>query len=206
MPKKKTTSRQSLLAKLKLNTFKGRMIATILAFALVGGGIMVYRSFAATLGSAVFTAADVQYKTPPSNNGGLLVTELQQGAKKNTQVFEGGRYFYSTLHSDSTPNYVAKMDPLVRTYAGRSAQVCLTARGVDGNVRLRFDISGYDNSGTKHDLVFGPTYGTQCTPNFTLNNTIGISSFGAKAGTIGWQWADGVSKYRIASLTFQIVE
>ena len=42
------TKKVSLIQKLKLNTLKGKMLATVLIFALIGGGVMVYKSFAAT--------------------------------------------------------------------------------------------------------------------------------------------------------------
>lgn len=48
--KKSTNSKQkqSLISKLKLNTLKGRILTTVLVFAVIGGGFAVYKSFAAT--------------------------------------------------------------------------------------------------------------------------------------------------------------
>ncbi len=45
-PRTSNKQKPSLLSKLQLNTFKGRMIAIVTVFALLGGGIMVYKSFA----------------------------------------------------------------------------------------------------------------------------------------------------------------
>ncbi len=41
-----TKQKQSLISKLKLNTLKGRILATVLVFAVIGGGLAVYKSFA----------------------------------------------------------------------------------------------------------------------------------------------------------------
>ncbi len=46
--------KQSLVSKLKLNTLKGRILATVLVFAVIGGGFAVYKSFAAT-NETIFT-------------------------------------------------------------------------------------------------------------------------------------------------------
>ncbi len=50
MPATKNTKAQrgGILSKVNLQTPKGRLIVTVLAFAIVGGGVLVYRSFAAT--------------------------------------------------------------------------------------------------------------------------------------------------------------
>lgn len=45
--KKKKQSRMSLIGRI-IKTPKGRLLATILIFAVIGGGILVYKSFAAT--------------------------------------------------------------------------------------------------------------------------------------------------------------
>lgn len=49
MPKtKKQTYSNKLLTSISLNSTKGKLIVFLLAFAVVGGGIMVYKSFAAS--------------------------------------------------------------------------------------------------------------------------------------------------------------
>ena len=76
MPAKKKVSKKQklpLLSKLKINTVKGRMIAVIVAFAFVGGGIMVYRSFAySTLDSLVFLPTELKSNYSGEN---VLITE-----------------------------------------------------------------------------------------------------------------------------------
>lgn len=71
--------KQSRLAKLgaKLKTPKGRIIATVLVFAVVGGGFMVYKSFAATgsyiwnKGSGLVCAS--QYCTESDDKSSLMI-------------------------------------------------------------------------------------------------------------------------------------
>lgn len=50
MPAKKTvTKKRSLFSRINFKSPKTRGVLVLLAFALVGGGFMVYRSFAATV-------------------------------------------------------------------------------------------------------------------------------------------------------------
>lgn len=70
--------KQSIISKLgsKLKTPKGRLVATLLIFAVIGGGIFVYRSFAATFYAWPYGRGFYPYSTNSSNRTVCPINEV----------------------------------------------------------------------------------------------------------------------------------
>ena len=208
-PKHTSTSSKSSVVKKKgllgrsfnLQSRRVQFFVVILIVAILGGGYFTYKSFAAT--SVQFTPTEIYTRIGGGNNG-YLVTELQQGAKKNTQVFESASNFSAQLHSDVTPNYIQRMDPVLRASKGMNARICLYARGSGGHTRIRVSSSGYADTNFSQELVFGPDgYVLQCTAPFVISPSR-IDLFGARAGDISHQKIDGAS-YRLGYISFEVL-
>lgn len=185
----KKTNKSSIFTKLKLNTVKGRMIATVLVFALVGGGIMVYKSFAATnsyfspgvctgVGEPAFGyCKKIEDNVLGGNKAASPVTELK-GVPQLTTV-------YDTSFNASLPN----------GYWGR---MCIKAKPVtSGVVRLGTDGSmSFVNK--SWSLAASTSYSDYCTGWYS--NTTGKTTFPKPAVSLDF----GNQVLRVNSITVDV--
>lgn len=119
MPAKK--KKHSLLVRLgqKLKTPKGRLIAIMLVFAVIGGGIFVYKSFAATA-SWTYTL-----------DNGYMVANGSSGGCKTVKVRDPS--FYNSTVANMTCSSTGSSTISTRGAAGADNQtyrVCAWAKGV----------------------------------------------------------------------------
>ena len=97
--KKSTTKKkQSFFARLKPTTKKAKILTTVVAFAIIGGGVMVYRSFAATTanytGGVLRWSSDGsrQYTNRVSSNGTLCIDYLAYNLEASNMHFYSDRF------------------------------------------------------------------------------------------------------------------
>ena len=172
MPAKKKVSKKQklpLLSKLKINTVKGRMIAVIVAFAFVGGGIMVYRSFAySTLDSLVFLPTELKSNYSGEN---VLITETNGSSKNGMQVIKG----FTAIDDSRMPAANAKLVSFINKYPLKTARVCVYLRALPGadrrvNIHVANMVLGNYASSAQYYITRSTTsaYQDVCTPNFTI--------------------------------------
>ncbi|MEI6480704.1 MAG: hypothetical protein WCO19_00175 [Candidatus Saccharibacteria bacterium] len=175
--------KQSLFSKLgaKLRTPKGRLIATILIFGAIGGGILVYRSFAATPPSQTWNytidAGNVEYGSPGTINGPVCpVSTFSEPQKSNMKVANlTCAANTASLPAKSVQVAFTKGTYLPASYTNSNIRICAYIKGIaaNGSVNVAiFTASGYQNS--LWNLYRGD-YGYYCSPYVRLTKASYIS-------------------------------
>lgn len=144
----------NILRKIDLNTTKGRMIVTLLAFALVGGGIMVFRSFAATA-SWTYTAGQktiILGETPTSSPCKVNTVELGDAKNPNPGFnLKCAAPGVAVANSIQAAYVVPKATPVDATMVGWAYEICADVRG-QGAVNLEL-MSSDAQGGNKNSTL-----------------------------------------------------
>ena len=168
---KKKQSRLSILGQ-KLKTPKGRLVATMLTFAIIGGGIFVYRSFAATPFVANWAYGKEFYPINLAQNNPCATKD-----NEDRDAF-GNRIQITTLscptvtHSTASSTAAYLWAKNANVVADRNAvntinkpyRTCVDARGT-GRIKVSISI-GADKRESQFDIK-SPSYG-----NFWCSSTL----------------------------------
>lgn len=190
------TSKSGLLSRINLSTPKGRLIVTVLAFAIVGGGIVVYRSFAAvatwtyTAGTNTVIAGEVPTASP------CKVTRIDIGDAKNPNAAFNLKCNAPGVADAATNNaayILPKATPVDATMISKNFELCATARG-KGDLRLNIIFanskSGAHTSTNRTTSVNSSSFTTYCSyslnPYYTNTDTFlqGRVSSGTSGGSV----------------------
>ena len=159
--KKKQSS--GLLAKLNLNNPKNRIIATVVVFAIVGGGIFVFKSFAATA-SWVYNRSN--------NNLGAVDQGPGAPCRATVATDSGGKNPISVVNLACSRDGQAAIATTQGSYLSgtlikKSYRICVTAK-VAGQITAT--LSGQAVTGTSStQATFTPGSGS-----YTYNCTLAV--------------------------------
>lgn len=156
--------KQSWLARLgaRIRTPKGRLIATVLVFAAIGGGILVYRSFAARHVWG-YTIAQGNLQIPPYNNSGCKSSKTYD-SQFNANVF--------VLYCDKSVTGATARASMVGAYlpAGYqniSYRVCAYLKGKGEVIVAGNPWDGGTPNYRSLNVINSTNYGYYCSPPFT---------------------------------------
>lgn len=195
MPAPKKTNKSNALKKLDLNTPKGRLIVSVLAFAIIGGGIIVYKSFAAVATWTYTAAANTIAIGETPTASPCKTTKIELGDQKNPNPGFNLKCSAPGVADASTPNaafIMPKATPVDATMVtGKTYEVCATARGKgDARISIIFaDAKGVAlTSATRTANINSPSFTTYCSysifPYYTNTNLLGRVSTGTAGGSI----------------------
>ena len=163
MPTKKKQNK-SLLKKLNFHSRKTQSLTTVLVFALLGGGLLIYRGFAATVATYFnYTNRNLSY----SATGGCKVLPFQDTSGKagvwviNTNCVgakAGSAATFSTVGGNVSAAQV-----------GHSYQICAWLKGV-GTVSLSLGQTGRGGGAPGYPVNF-PNYSSYCISGLTATST-----------------------------------
>ncbi len=130
----KQTKKATLNRKISLSSNTGRFILFLLVFAVVGGGWMAYRSFAATYNNATFGGAQLK----PSKTGDATMVNETTGSKRNTPVWQmtggSGNKFLSLKNGVMLPTGARQVRSCAKVkLVSGSGQFALTHPNGQGN-------------------------------------------------------------------------
>lgn len=181
--------KQSRFTKLgaRLKTPKGRLVATVLMFAVIGGGIFVYKSFAAT--GATFTwNYTINSGTAETRADGLNCKGYnpQEAQKNNMKIHE----FICARGGNGVAQILGSYLPA--NYANRNYRICAYVKG-SGKFTTQIyykDIPG-TIKGTSYNINTG-SYGYYCSPYSLLTKAsrvdgvvlVGYAGANIRVGTI----------------------
>lgn len=150
----KTTKKQSKLAavltKLKPNTGKKKLLLFVVIFALVGGGYMAYRSFAAT-GAGVYTADQLE----ASANTFRLDGSNSNGEKRGMPVV--------VMKPGSNVKLAGNWQPVIWAPFVRACANVVMHDGYRSNVHVQLTIGGSTVSEAAYIISSSTTYKKICT-------------------------------------------
>ncbi|MEI6480705.1 MAG: hypothetical protein WCO19_00180 [Candidatus Saccharibacteria bacterium] len=167
MPIKK--KKQSLFSKLgaKLRTPKGRLVATFLIFGAIGGGVLVYKSFAATPPSQTWNytlgAGNAELQLYPASK---CTSNKVADPKKNNMLVAN----ISCPANDPGLSVVRTIGAyLPASYIGSNIRACAYIQGLIGHAVIQFQVMDQGTLGDSFrysyvDKVNSSTYGYYCTP------------------------------------------
>ena len=175
--------KQSLFSKLgaKLRTPKGRLVATILIFGAIGGGILVYRSFAATPPSQTWNytlgAGNVSLGSTGIINGPSCAAPTFSEPQKSNMKVANLTCAANTASLPAKSNTIAfiKGAYLPASYINSNIRICAYIKGIAANGSVNvpiFTASGNQNS--VWNLSRGD-YGYYCSPYVRLTKASNIS-------------------------------
>lgn len=155
---KKKQSRFSKMSSL-LNTTTGRLVATILVFAVVGGGIFVFKSFAAT-SSWTYTIDTGTMEASSTNTAKCKVSKVRDPSFYNSTIAN------MSCSSDGEATAYARN---VVGAANRSYQACAW---VKGSGKIVVSLNGLATTGVVNKLydVSSSGYKKYCSGFKLLNN------------------------------------
>ncbi len=149
--------KQSIFSKINLKSPKTRGIIILLAFAVIGGGVMVFRSFAATTQSFGYDPSQGTLKGGP---GASIITEPGKNNLPVVTVANGG---YATVDNPVHGITIG---------AGQNAQYCIYGTG-GGSGNIRVDVSS--TTGSKYSFNIKKTtteYGDACSDRRVVSETL----------------------------------
>lgn len=167
MPIKK--KKQSRFARLgaRLKTPKGRLVATVLVFAVVGGGIFVYKSFAAT--------AAWGYQVSYGNLYGSASIDCSQSTSYDSQFKTNVLSLFCKQNAIGPNGASARTRGswLPKSYVGSQLRFCAYIKGTGQNIEVRSTVPG---QGMKIGfyIVNSSSYGYYCSPYATLKAEGGL--------------------------------
>ncbi|MCX6727313.1 MAG: hypothetical protein NTX11_00675 [Candidatus Saccharibacteria bacterium] len=152
---------------ISLNSTKGRVIVTVLAFVVIGGGLMVYRSFAATA-SWTFNAASKTLTAGVSPSTSPCKTQqVELGDSKNPNPG-----FYMTCTADTVGANMATVIPqnvvFDTSHLYKDYRLCANVKApVGGQAKIEMFLPGYPTgagAGASYDGPVSTTFADICTP------------------------------------------
>lgn len=153
-----TKKKKNNSSKLNFNSPKARGLLLLIAFALVGGGVMVYRSFASTTTQSF--VYDVSQGTLKSSAGSAIVTDDAKNSLQVVSVAPGGKAIVDNAAHGIT---VSK---------DQNAQYCIYGTG-GGSGEIRLEAP--NTIGGKHIFKINKKstgYGDACTDRFASTETL----------------------------------
>lgn len=160
MPAKK--KKQSLISRLNLKSPKGRLIVTLIAFAAIGGGVMVYKSFAYAFSNTwIYNFSSNTLEHTQVTNSICQASAVEDPSKNNTKVG------MITCNGHGAGGVIRAKGAYLDTSwtAGKKYLVCATVKGSADfmSISLSSDAFGYRASINK-DYFGSSTYTEICTP------------------------------------------
>ena len=175
MPAPKKTNKNNALKKLDLNTPKGRLIVSVLAFAIIGGGIIVYKSFAAVATWTYTAAANTIAIGETPTASPCKTTKIELGDQKNPNPGFNLKCSAPGVADSYTPNaafIMPKATPIDSTMVGKNFQICATARG-KGELNLwllsSFLPGQIGSSATQRSTINSSSFATYCTGTLAVS-------------------------------------
>ena len=165
--------KQSIFSKLGagLRTPKGRLVATVLVFGAIGGGILVYKSFAATPPSYQWNyTVDAGNVGTSSTGGTCTYRNLPEPAKNRMNVVN--QVCSSNIWGDFVATYI-KGSYLPTNYTKRNYRICAYVKGVSTKFEVGIGVSG-KWSRVNHKIYDG-NYGYYCSNYIYLTAASSIS-------------------------------
>lgn len=120
MATKKQSKNFPLKQSISLSSSKGKLILFLLIFALIGGGLMAYRSFAASGNIATFGGQDLK----PSSKGDATLVNETKGSKKNVPVWE--------MKGGTANKWLGMKKPVTQPASAKQARSCAKVKLVSG--------------------------------------------------------------------------
>jgi hypothetical protein len=161
--KKPAQKKRNILSKINLQSPKTRGLVLVLAFALVGGGVLVFRSFAATSARLITTSANDGTLICAKGTGCSLIADGDAKAGAKVISFDkGGTIVTQSIFATTKGIY----------------KVCVTAKGQGG---LSIAPAGAS-------LLFtnANSYETKCSNELNMNANTSIWSMNqTKGGNVG---------------------
>ncbi|MCA9329323.1 hypothetical protein KDA11_01645 [Candidatus Saccharibacteria bacterium] len=154
----KNKNKLNFLSKINFKSPKTRGLILLAAFVIIGGGVMVFRSFAATT-NRIVSVSVAEGRLKCSSNCALTDAGGSKGNVKAASLSGGGVL-------SSTVSYYASKSTLVRTYTA-----CVTATG-SGTVTVSTEGIGSSSAAITFNNG-GNSYETKCA------NTNGVNFSGA---------------------------
>ncbi len=150
---KSTQKNSSFFSKLVPRTRKSQFVVFLVVFALIGGGVMAYRSFAAG-GFGIYTASQLERTDNYSGSKFRLVTETYSGKAKATvlELDDGSVQLKKSLQPTVWAPYV---------------RFCVNASVPSGNNLVPFHLYtsiGNNTGSSSKQGIRGKTYQKFCAP------------------------------------------
>ncbi|RTK95027.1 hypothetical protein EKI60_01050 [Candidatus Saccharibacteria bacterium] len=156
MPIKKSSAnvkQQSLLARFKLSTKKSKLVASVMAFVVIGGGVMVFRSFAATSGGVYY-----EYRI----NSAFFRTEY--GAV--LQDVPDGKSTVSVINFPTKGAHAYNSESENQPPSNQQYLFCINYIAASGAAKL-----GFTNQTKVFDLPQASQYTRSCVEGVKVDNT-----------------------------------
>ena len=172
---KKSKQKKSVLNKLGGLSKRSKFIVVVLIFAVLGGGYLTYKSFAATAGpsSSISVGANLRF----SGDTGCTSNKVNDPGKNNLtvmQIYCPPKKAWS-VNSNYTTNSVV-------TWPQGTYKNCVVAKGV-GKFSITQGGKTEFNAGVAYYDINSPDYKTYCSYAVTIGSP-GLRFFSSDSGTV----------------------